>query len=128
MSTDDTTTAQNWTVTRRDREACPVTPLLRRVGDKWSPVVIRLLAGRGYGFNELDRAIEGISRRMLTRTLRALEDDGFVSRTAHTEAPGRVEYALTTLGRSLREQLFALGRWAVAHDIDQRDRPTPQPD
>jgi DNA-binding HxlR family transcriptional regulator len=102
-------------VTAGERAACPVTRVLHRVGDKWSPVVIRLLATRGYGFNELDRAIEGISRRVLTRTLRALEDDGLVSRTRYA-APRRVEYALTEVGHSLRAQLFALGLWAVAHE------------
>jgi DNA-binding HxlR family transcriptional regulator len=107
-------------VTVGEHEACPVTRVLRRVGDKWSPVVIRLLAVRGHGFNELDRSIEGLSRRMLTRTLRALEDDGFVSRTRHPGTPTRVEYALTELGESLREQLFVLGRWADAHDADLR--------
>jgi DNA-binding HxlR family transcriptional regulator len=94
----------------QDYESCPVTTVLRRIGDKWSPAVIRLLAERGYGFNELDRAIEGISRRVLTRTLRALEEDGFVRRTP---LGSRVEYALTERGRSLREQLYALGRWAA---------------
>jgi DNA-binding HxlR family transcriptional regulator len=101
-------------VSAADYEACPVTRLLRRIGDKWSPAVIRLLAIQAHGFNELDRSIEGISRRMLTRTLRALEDDGLVSRTP--QASTRVEYALTPLGQSLREQLFALGQWAAAHD------------
>jgi DNA-binding HxlR family transcriptional regulator len=101
-------------VTVQEYEACPVTRLLRRIGDKWSPAVIRLLATRSYGFNELDRAIEGISRRMLTRTLRALEDDGFVSRSVRTEPPARVDYALTELGQSLREQLSRLGQWAGA--------------
>jgi len=79
------------------------------------PAVIRLLADRGYGFNELDRSIEGISRRMLTRTLRTLEEEGFVSRASGGPPPARVEYSLTALGRSLREQLYALGRWADAH-------------
>jgi DNA-binding HxlR family transcriptional regulator len=103
-------------VTVREHEECPVTRVLRRVGDKWSPVIIRLLAERSHGFNELDRAIEGISRRMLMRTLRALEEEGFVSRTSSGVAGGRVEYALTALGVSLRDQLAVLGRWAVAHE------------
>lgn len=111
MSTADDRATPNWVVTARERETCPVTSLLRRVGDKWSPVLIRLLDERGYGFNELDRAIEGISRRMLTRTLRALVDEGFVSRTSR---PGstRVDYTLTELGRSLRGQLVLFGEWA----------------
>jgi DNA-binding HxlR family transcriptional regulator len=100
-------------VTLAEYETCPVTGLLRRLGDKWSAAVIRLLAERPHGFNQLDRSIEGVSRRMLTRTLRALEDDGFVSRTTFGPPPARVEYALTERGRALREQLTALGRWAT---------------
>ncbi len=105
-------------VTTAEYGACPVTGVLRRVGDKWSPAVIRLLAERPHGFNELDRAIEGISRRVLTRTLRALEAEGLVSRTPASGRAGRVEYALTGVGASLREQLAALGRWAVEHAAD----------
>lgn len=67
-----------------------MTSLLRRIGDKWSPVIIRLLAARDYGFNELDRSIDDISGRMPTRTLRTLEDKGFVSRAVGAEAHFRV--------------------------------------
>lgn len=107
-------TAAAWVVTEEQRRECPVTGLLRRVGDKWSPVVIRLLAERAYGFNELDRAIEGISRRVLTRTLRGLEAEGYVRRTTLGDRPARVQYSLTDRGLSLREQLLVLGQWAVA--------------
>lgn len=102
-------------VTEQQRQGCPVTGVLRRVGDKWSPVIIRLLAEHAYGFNELDRAIEGISRRMLTRTLRLLEAEGYVQRTTLGGRPARVEYSLTDRGVSLREQLLTLGQWALAH-------------
>jgi len=95
--------------------ACPVTALLHRLGDRWSPVLLRRLAERPYGFNELDRAVDGLSRRMLTRTLRALEADGLVSRTVGPGRAARVEYALTPRGRDLREQLRALGIWAAEH-------------
>jgi DNA-binding HxlR family transcriptional regulator len=115
-------------VTVREHETCPVTSVLRRIGDKWSPVVIRLLAAHDCGFNELDRSIEGISRRMLTRTLRALEDGGFVTRTVRAEAPLRVRYTLTELGHSLRNQLFAFGQWVVAHDTELRGRTATQAD
>ncbi|MFD0577104.1 winged helix-turn-helix transcriptional regulator [Dactylosporangium darangshiense] len=105
-----------------EHEACPVTRLLRRVGDKWSPVVIRLLATGAHGFNELDRSIEGISRRMLTRTLRGLQDEGFVSRTVRGGKAMRVEYALTELGASLRDQLAALGGWAATHQTSRPEQ------
>lgn len=93
---------------------CPATHLYRRLGDKWTPLLIALLAQRSYGFNELDRAIEGISRRVLTRTLRTLEADRLVSRTVHPTKPPRVEYALTDLGQSLNEHLRAFGEWAIS--------------
>jgi DNA-binding HxlR family transcriptional regulator len=113
MSTDPAGTV----VTTEAYENCPVTRVLRRIGDKWSPAVIRLLAERDHGFNELDRSIDGVSRRMLTRTLRTLEEEGFVSRASAGLPPAPVRYALTDLGYSLREQLYALGRWADAHHI-----------
>lgn len=106
--------AAAWVVTEEQRRDCPVTGLLRRVGDTWSLVVIRLLAERAYGFNELDRAIEGISRRVLTRTLRGLEADGYIRRTSLGDRPARVQYSITDRGVSLREQLLLLGQWAVA--------------
>lgn len=118
MSTDPARTPAGTVVTVAAHESCPVTGVLRRIGDKWSPAVIRLLAERAHGFNELDRSIEGVSRRMLTRTLRALEEAGFVSRSTFNAPSTRVEYSLTKLGHSLREQLFALGRWADAHKSD----------
>ncbi|WP_238431557.1 winged helix-turn-helix transcriptional regulator [Streptomyces cavernae] len=107
-------------VTVDDHERCPATALLRRVGDKWSPVLLSLLAQRSHGFNELDRSVQGISRRMLVRTLRSLERDGLISRALHPGTPVRVEYALTDLGRSLRELLITLGQWAVAHETEMQ--------
>lgn len=95
-------------------EACPVTEVVRRIGDKWTMVVLALLGGRAYHFNELHRAIEGISQRMLTRTLRALESDGLVERTVLPTSPPRVEYRLSPRGESLLIPLSALADWAVS--------------
>lgn len=105
-------------VTVDDHERCPATALLRRIGDKWSPVLLSLLGERSYGFNELDRSVQGLSRRMLVRTLRSLEREGLISRTLHADTPPRAEYALTDLGRSLRELLVTMGQWAVTHEAD----------
>jgi len=99
-------------VTPADRDACAATDVLRRVGEKWSVLVLALLSAGPRGFNELDRAVDGLSRRILTRTLRALESDGLVSRR---ETPHRVEYALTDLGRSLLPLVVAIGEWAEEH-------------
>jgi DNA-binding HxlR family transcriptional regulator len=119
MSTDQPGKPPRTVLTATAYESCPVTGVLRRIGDTWSPAIIRLLGeADSHGFNDLDRSIEGISRRMLTRTLRALEEAGFVHRTSHGPPPARVEYSLTELGRSLREQLFVLGQWAIAHSAE----------
>ncbi len=99
-------------VTPADREACTATDILRRVGEKWSVLILAVLREGPYGFNELDRIIHGLSRRILTRTLRTLESDGLVSRR---QTPERVEYALTDLGRSLLPLIIAVGEWAVEH-------------
>ena len=92
-----------------------VTPVLNRVGDKWSMLIVMILTDGPKRFSELKRAIDGISQRMLTLTLRGLERDGLVSRTVTPTIPPRVDYELTELGRSLREPVRALGDWAIAH-------------
>jgi len=94
-------------------EQCPVTDVLRRVGDKWSVLVVVLLGKRPYRFNELHRGIATISQRMLTRTLRGLETDGLVHREVLPTNPPSVEYRLTPLGQSLLVPLSALADWAV---------------
>jgi len=95
-------------------ESCrPVTEILARIGDKWSVLVVMMLSEGPRRFSELRRMIDGISQRMLTLTLRGLERDGLVTRTVTPSIPPRVDYELTTLGRSLREPVTALGRWAI---------------
>lgn len=89
--------------------------VLSRVGDKWSLLVIGLLHDHPLRFTELQRRIDGISHRMLTQTLRNLERDGLVSRTAYAEIPPRVEYAATQLGRSLAVPVLELAGWAAAN-------------
>ena len=87
--------------------------ILARIGDKWSVLVVMYLSEESRRFNELKRRIDGISQRMLTLTLRGLERDGLVSRTVTPTIPPRVDYALTDLGRSLRQPVQALGLWAL---------------
>jgi len=99
-------------------ECVVVREILDRVGDKWSVLVIALLGERGHRFSELRRAIDGISQRMLTLTLRQLERDGLVSRTVHATVPPRVDYALTPLGESVLEPLNGLMCWAAQHGTD----------
>ena len=97
---------------------CPTREVLDRVGDKWSVLVIVLLGQRTHRFNELHRAVEGISQRMLTLTVRALERDGLVKRTVFPTVPPRVDYELTDLGRTLLVPLGALSAWANDHRGD----------
>ena len=95
---------------------CPVKDIMARYGDKWSMHTI-LLLGRQHSlrFSELKASIDGISQRMLTVTLRVLQEDGLIERTVYAERPPRVEYALTVLGESLLEQLVDLSEWALKH-------------
>ena len=92
-----------------------VAPVLNRVGDKWSMMIVMMLAGGPMRFSQLKRAIDGISQRMLTLSLRGLERDGLVTRTVTPTIPPRVDYELTELGDSLREPVRALGEWAIEH-------------
>lgn len=94
--------------------------VLARVGEKWSILIIMLLAAGPCRFTVIKRAVNGISQRMLTLCLRGLERDGLVKRTVYAVMPPHVEYELTPLGRSLTEPVTALGLWASHHiaDID----------
>lgn len=92
-----------------------VAPVLNRVGDKWSMMIVMMLSEGPMRFSELKRAIDGISQRMLTLSLRGLERDGLVTRTVTPTIPPRVDYELTELGVSLREPVRALGEWAIEH-------------
>jgi DNA-binding HxlR family transcriptional regulator len=88
-----------------------VIQILDRIGDKWTVMVVDALQHGPVRFNALMRSIEGVSHRMLTLTLRSLEADGLVTRTAYATIPPKVEYELTELGRSLIEPLAALATW-----------------
>src|SRR5213595_2065652 len=97
-------------------ENCHAREMLIRIGDKWSVYVIHLLDEAGtLRFNELRSQVEGISQRMLTVTLRGMERDGLVRRTVYPEVPPRVEYALTPLGKTLRQLVRSLVAWSGAH-------------
>jgi DNA-binding HxlR family transcriptional regulator len=92
-----------------------VSSVLARVGDKWSVLIIVLLGDGPKRFNEIKRAVGGISQRMLTLTLRGLERDGLVTRTQFPTIPPRVDYELTDLGHSLWNAVEPLGAWARDH-------------
>jgi DNA-binding HxlR family transcriptional regulator len=96
-------------------EVCPVREVLDRVAGKWSILILGAVARGPIRFTELERSIEGISRRMLTLTLRNLERDGLLTRTVYPTVPPRVEYELTDIARELHETLLSLTDWAHRH-------------
>jgi len=103
---------------QRDPGDCrAVSETLARIGDKWTVLVVEVLRDGPMRFNELRRTITGISQRMLTLTLRGLERDGLVTRTLYPTIPPRVDYELTTLGRTLREPLGAIAQWVRTHRL-----------
>jgi DNA-binding HxlR family transcriptional regulator len=92
-----------------------VRQILDRIGDKWSMLVIAVLEAGPLRYTDLQREVPGISQRMLTLTVRQLQQDGLVTRTAYAEVPPRVEYALTPLGRSLHHIVTSLITWVADH-------------
>ncbi len=97
---------------------CPSRQVLDRIGDTWSVLIVGALADGSMRYTELAQRIQGVSQKMLTQTLRALERDGLVTRTVHAVVPPRVDYALTDLGRSLLDLVAALEAWAETHMDD----------
>jgi DNA-binding HxlR family transcriptional regulator len=95
--------------------ACPTRQLLDRISDKWVVLVLTLLEDGPKRFSVLKREIDGISQKMLSQTLRALEQDGFITRRAFPTVPVTVEYELTSLGRSLSVALTPIIDWASAN-------------
>jgi DNA-binding HxlR family transcriptional regulator len=93
-------------------DRCPTRLVLNRVADKWTVLIVARLARRTMRFGELKRDIAGISQKMLTQTLRALERDGLVARAVYPEVPLRVEYSLTPLGATLVSSLVQIKDWA----------------
>lgn len=100
---------------KSDHPDCGIRDVLDRFGDKWSVFVIVELASGPRRFRELQRAIDGISQRMLTLTVRRLERDGLVLRTVYPTIPARVDYRLTDTGAGLTHLVKALADWSLAH-------------
>lgn len=103
------------------QEDCPTRRILDRIGDRWTVLVVGSLSTGPLRFSAVQRRVQGISQKMLTQTLRALERDGIVTRTAYLEVPLRVEYELTTAGASLLAPLKALETWSIDHFAEVRD-------
>ena len=94
---------------------CPARDALGLVGEKWAVLVVLLLAEEPYQFGRLRRALDGVSQKMLTQTLRNLERNGLVQRRVFATRPPTVEYSLTVLGVGLSEPLLMLGEWVERH-------------
>ncbi|MCO5995156.1 winged helix-turn-helix transcriptional regulator [Actinoallomurus rhizosphaericola] len=94
---------------------CPARELLDRISDKWVTLILNALADGPRRYSDLGRTIAGVSQKMLTQTLRALERDGMVTRSVTPSVPVRVDYELTPLGVSLLPLVQAVKQWAEAH-------------
>ena len=94
---------------------CPSRQVLDRIADKWTALIVGCLSTGTKRYSELRAAIDGVSEKMLTQTLRGLERDGLVTRTVHPTVPPKVEYTLTTLGGTLSAPLAVIRDWAEAH-------------
>ena len=98
-------------LTKEQLPDCPVATTVQLIGNKWKLLILRNLMARPWRFNEMLRSLPGISQKVLTDNLRALEADGIITRTAFPEVPPRVEYALSPLGESMRPIMGALETW-----------------
>ena len=98
-------------LTKSELPVCPVATAVQLIGNKWKILIVQRLLTRPWRFNELLRDIPGLSQKVLTDNLRAMESDGLVTHTVYPEVPPRVEYALSPLGDTLRPILDALEVW-----------------
>ncbi|MDD7943100.1 helix-turn-helix domain-containing protein [Microbacterium sp. NE2HP2] len=103
-------------------ENCPTRVVLDHVMSKWGVLVLMALTDGTARWGELRRSVTGISEKMLASTLRTLESDGIVNRTAYPEVPPRVEYSLTERGDELMERMMPLMEWIAAHADEIVDR------
>lgn len=102
-------------LTREEMPACPVATTVQLIGSKWKILIIRNLMGRPWRFNELKKDLDSISQKVLTDSLRSMEEDGIVTRTVYPEVPPRVEYALSELGESMRPIIKAMEIWGTEY-------------
>lgn len=98
-------------LTKEEMPACPVATTVQMIGNKWKLLIMRNLLVRPWRFNELRKDLDGISQKVLTDSLRSMEEDGIITRTVYPEVPPRVEYALSELGESMRPIIKAMESW-----------------
>ncbi len=107
-------------VKKEELPACPVATTVQLIGNKWKLLIMRNLRVRPWRFNELQKSLEGISQKVLTDSLRSMESDGIVTRTAYPEVPPRVEYALSELGVSMLPIINAMETWGIEYKKQQQ--------
>lgn len=100
-------------LTKDELPPCPVATTLRLIGNKWKVLILQRLLDRPHRFNELHRSIEGLSEKVLSDNLKALEADEIITRTVFPEVPPRVEYALSEVGESMRPIIDSMAEWGT---------------
>lgn len=101
--------------TKDELPDCPVATTVQLIGSKWKLLILRNLLARPWRFNELKRDLEGISQKVLTDSLRSMEEDGIITRTVYPEVPPRVEYALSELGESMRPIIRSMEEFGIGY-------------
>ena len=99
--------------TKEELPECPVTTTVQLIGSQWKLLILRNLLVRPWRFNELRKGLDGISQKVLTDSLRSMEEDGIITRTVYPEVPPRVEYALSELGESMRPIIKAMESFGI---------------
>lgn len=105
-------------LTKEELPECPVATTVQLIGNKWKLLILRNLMGKTQRFTDFLKTIPGLSKKVLTDNLRALESDGIIERKVFAEVPPRVEYSLTDLGKTLKPVLDAMQRWGEDYKSD----------
>ncbi len=108
-------------LTKEEMPACPVATTVALIGSKWKLLILRNLMARPWRFNELRKDLAGISQKVLTDSLRSMEEDGLVTRTIYAEVPPRVEYALSDLGESMRPIIRSMQEWGLYYQGQRKE-------
>lgn len=101
--------------TKEELPDCPVATTVSLIGSKWKLLILRNLLQRPWRFNELKRSLDGISQKVLTDSLRSMEEDGIITRTVYPEVPPRVEYALSEIGESMRPIIKSMEKFGTEY-------------
>lgn len=99
--------------TKEELPECPVATTVQLIGSKWKLLILRNLLERPWRFNELKKDLSGISQKVLTDSLRSMEENGIIIRTVYPEVPPHVEYKLSDLGETMRPILMAMQTWGT---------------